>query len=136
MWLILCSPRWWQTPGSLTKVSSASVQKGNVFLTTSLHSPVGALPDDVVLEVGPATEGTGRYRPRQVSAAGIVLKLGVLPQVTAMHMLVPEDPEPGSAGDNSDTTNSAQVVYRCNHSCGTTANMTGRGNLCTSRVPL
>ena len=95
-----------------------------MLLTTSLHSPVGALPDDVVLEVGPATEGT----------EGIVLEQGVLPQVTAMHMLVPEDPETGSAGDDSDT--SAQVVHRCSHSCGTTARMTGRGNLCTSRVHL
>ena len=95
-----------------------------MLLTTSLHSPVGALPDDVVLGVGPATEGTG----------GIVLEQGMLPQVTAMHMLVPEDPVTGSAGDNSDT--SAQVVQRCSHSCGTAAHMTERGKLCTSRVHL
>ena len=82
----------------LTEVSSASVQKRDMFLMTGLQSPVGAFPDDVVLRVCLATEETGgivREQPVPTEC--------VLPQITAVHMFVPEDPDTGYSGHDSGT---------------------------------
>ena len=54
----------------LPQVAPASIQECNVLLPTGLHSPMGALSDDVVLGVSTAT-----------GAGGAVLEQGVLSQV-------------------------------------------------------
>ena len=56
-----------------------------------VHSPVGALPDDVVLRVLTVTERT----------RGIIFEQRVLIKFAAVHVFVQKDADTGCSGHNS-----------------------------------
>ena len=71
-----------------------------MFLPTDLHSPVGALSDDVVLRELTASERT----------RGIVLEQRVLTKVAVVHVFVPKDADTGCSGH--DCGIGTQIIHR------------------------